>query len=248
MFLVVPIESLSALPLQPPSSDSSFLTYENELINEILNSSTITLSDHLLIECQADLFQLLDQQQVSSSSTLTDRRWRLQLFIGYYTFIHRHIDFLFDIDTFIDKLLRFILNTLDFDTLIRSNLNLLNGTSLPNNNNNGTVDQNEYDSVYKHFKPDVHNEIQRIIQLFISSHAKFTDYLFEQINQRKIMDENNQKIFYLLSIIFETTKFENIEEYQLLLSLLTCLICDDDNRKETRKRKKDRSKKGTLFT
>jgi hypothetical protein len=62
------------------------------------------------------------------------------------------------------------------------------------------------------------------------------------------MDENNQKIFYLLSIIFETTKFENIEEYQLLLSLLTCLICDDDNRKETRKRKKDRSKKGTLLT
>jgi hypothetical protein len=34
----------------------------------------------------------------------------------------------------------------------------------------------------------------------------------------------------------------------LLLSLLTCLICDDDNRKETRKRKKDRSKKGTLLT
>jgi hypothetical protein len=59
------------------------------------------------------------------------------------------------------------------------------------------------------------------------------------------MDENNQKIFYLLSIIFETTKFENIEEYQLLLSLLTCLICDDDNRKETRKR---RSKKGTLLS
>ncbi|CAF4435557.1 unnamed protein product, partial [Rotaria magnacalcarata] len=87
------------------------------------------------IECQSDLFQLLDQQQKpSSSSLLTDRRWRLQLFIGYYTFIRQHVDFLLDMDSFTEKFLRFILNALDFDTIIRSNLNLLNESSLSDHN------------------------------------------------------------------------------------------------------------------
>ncbi|CAF3717835.1 unnamed protein product [Adineta steineri] len=232
----LPIESLPILPSQLPSSDSSFLSYENEFIEEILHSSSISLSDHLLIECQTDLFQLLDQKQVSTS-LLTDRRWRLQLFIGYYTFIHHHIDFLFDIETFTDKLLHFIFNTLDFDTIIRSNLNLLNGSSLPNNDYR-TFNYNEYNSVYKHLKSDVHDEIKQIIELFTTSHSKFIDYLFEKINRKNIIDENNRKIFYLLSIIFEKTNFHNIEEYQSLLSLLTYLICDNDNRKRIiRKRK-----------
>jgi len=139
------------------------------------------------------------------------------------------------------------LNTLDFDTLIRNNLNLLNGTSLPNNDKQ-IFDQNQYDSVYKHLKSDVHNEIKQIIQLFTLSHSKFLDYLFEQINQKKIIYENNQKIFYLLSILFEKIKYENLENYQLILSFLTQLICDDDynNRKQTKKRKKDRMKKGII--
>jgi hypothetical protein len=139
------------------------------------------------------------------------------------------------------------LNTLDFDTLIRNNLNLLNGTSLPNNDKQ-IFDQNQYDSIYKYFKSDVHNEIEQIIQLFTLSHSKFLDYLFEQINQKKIIDENNQKIFYLLSILFEKIKYENLENYQLILSFLTQLICDDDynHRKQTKKRKKDRMKKGII--
>ncbi len=139
------------------------------------------------------------------------------------------------------------MNTLDFDTLIRNNLNLLNGTSLPNNDKQ-IFDQNQYDSIYKYFKSDVHNEIEQIIQLFTLSHSKFLDYLFEQINQKKIIDENNQKIFYLLSILFEKIKYENLENYQLILSFLTQLICDDDynHRKQTKKRKKDRMKKGII--
>ncbi|CAF2961086.1 unnamed protein product [Rotaria sp. Silwood2] len=242
----LPIESLPAISSQPLSSESSILTYEAEFINEVLNSSNIILSDHLLIECQADLFQLLEQQQqISSSSILTDRRWRLQLFIGYYTFIHSHIDFLFDMDAFTDKLFRFILNTLDFNTLIRSNINLLNESSLSKTNNNTkNFDQNEYHSVYKHLKSDVFYEIEQIIKLFTLSHEKFINYLFEQINQKKIIDENNQKIFYLLSIIFKEKHFNNFEEYQLLLSLLSQLICDDDYRKQTKKRKKNHLKKG----
>ncbi|UJR36242.1 hypothetical protein I4U23_028974 [Adineta vaga] len=231
----LPIESISDLPSLPLSSESSILTYENEFIFEIFNSSTIKLSDHLLIECQTDLFQLLDQQQ--DISTYTDRRWRLQLFIGYYTFIHRHIDFLFDMNTFTDKLLRFIFQTLDFDIILRSHLNLLNGSSLPSKDYEN-FHQADYDSVYKHLKSDVHDEIQQIMKVFITSHSKFTDYLFEQINRKKITDENNQKIFYLLSILFEKNKFENIEGYQLLLSLLTDLICDDNNQKHSKRRKK----------
>ncbi|CAF0830975.1 unnamed protein product [Rotaria sordida] len=242
----LPIESLPVILSQPSSSESSILTYETEFINEILNSSNIILSDHLLIECQADLFQLLEQQQqqqISSSSILTDRRWRLQLFIGYYTFIHSHIDFLFDMDAFTDKLFRFILNTLDFNTLIRSNLNLLNESSLSNTNNTTkNFDLNEYNSVYKHLKSDVHYEIEQIIKLFTSSHSNFIDYLFEQINQKKIINENNQKIFYLLSIIFEEKNLNNFEDYQVLLSLLSQLICDDNYQKPTKKRKKSHLK------
>ncbi|CAF0840909.1 unnamed protein product [Rotaria sordida] len=244
----LPIESLPVILSQPSSSESSILTYETEFINEILNSSNIILSDHLLIECQADLFQLLEQQQqqqISSSSILTDRRWRLQLFIGYYTFIHSHIDFLFDMDAFTDKLFRFILNTLDFNTLIRSNLNLLNESSLSNTNNTTkNFDLNEYNSVYKHLKSDVHYEIEQIIKLFTSSHSNFIDYLFEQINQKKIINENNQKIFYLLSIIFEEKNLNNFEDYQVLLSLLSQLICDDNYQKPTKKRKKSHLKQG----
>ncbi|CAF0815244.1 unnamed protein product [Rotaria sordida] len=242
----LPIESLPVILSQPSSSESSILTYETEFINEILNSSNIILSDHLLIECQADLFQLLEQQQqqqISSSSILTDRRWRLQLFIGYYTFIHSHIDFLFDMDAFTDKLFRFILNTLDFNTLIRSNLNLLNESSLSNTNNTTkNFDLNEYNSVYKHLKSDVHYEIEQIIKLFTSSHSNFIDYLFEQINQKKIINENNQKIFYLLSIIYEEKNLNNFEDYQVLLSLLSQLICDDNYQKPTKKRKKSHLK------
>ncbi|CAF4527062.1 unnamed protein product [Rotaria sp. Silwood1] len=242
----LPIESLPIVSSQPLSSETSILTYETEFINEILNSSDIHLSDHLLIECQADLFQLLEQQQqqVSSSSILTDRRWRLQLFIGYYTFIHSHIDFLFDMDAFTNKLFRFILNTLDFNTLIRSNINILNESSLSNTiNHTKNFDPNEYYSVYKYLKLDVHNEIEQIMKLFTSSHETFIIYLFEQINQKKIIDENNQKVFYLLSIIFDKNYFNNFEDYQLLLSLLSQVICDDDYRKQTKKRKKNHSKK-----
>jgi len=98
-------------------------------------------------------------------------------------------------------------------------------------------------------KCDVHYEIEQIIKLFTLSHSKFIDYLFEQINQRKIMNENNQKIFYILSILFEKINFENFEQYQMILSLLNQLISDENNnyhRKQTRKRKKDRTKKGTI--
>lgn len=208
-----------------------------------MNSTNLILSDHLLIECQTDLFQLLDQQQINSSLMLNERRWHLQLFIGYYTFIHHHIDFLFDMEVFTEKLFRFILNSIDFNLLIQSNLNLLNGTSLPNVN----FDKNQYDSIYKNFKSDVHDEIEQIIRLFMKSHKKFYDYLIEQINQKKIINENNQKIFYLLSILSEQIHFE---DYQMILSLLTQLISDENenkNRQQIRKRKKDRIKKGNAL-
>ncbi|CAF1612243.1 unnamed protein product, partial [Adineta ricciae] len=231
----LPIEAVSVLP----SSSTSIFTYENEFISEILNSSTITVSDHLLIDCQTDLFQLLDQQQ--DKFMYTDRRWRLQLFIGYYTFIHHHIDFLFDMDAFTEKLFRFILQTLDFDTLLRSHLNLLNGSSLPSRDYE-TFNQAEYDSVYKQLKPDVHDEIYQLINLFVASHSKFADYLFEQINRTKITDENNPKVFYLLSILYDKINFDHFDEHQQLLSSLTQLICDDHNQRRAqrrRRRKKD---------
>jgi hypothetical protein len=63
------------------------------------------------------------------------------------------------------------------------------------------------------------------------------------------MNENNQKIFYILSILFEKINFENFEQYQMILSLLNQLISDENNnyhRKQTRKRKKDRTKTGTI--
>ncbi|CAF3759757.1 unnamed protein product [Rotaria magnacalcarata] len=240
----LPIESIPIVSSQTVLTESSFHLYETELINEILNASNIILPDHLLIECQSDLFQLLDQQQKpSSSSLLTDRRWRLQLFIGYYTFIRQHVDFLLDMDSFTEKFLRFILNALDFDTIIRSNLNLLNESSLSDHN---TINfkEDEYHSVYKHFKSDVHDEIQQILKLFISSHSKFLNYLFEKINSKKIIEENNLKTFYLLSIIFEEKNFDNFDDYQLLLSLLIQLICDDDYRKQqVKRRKRNRPKK-----
>jgi hypothetical protein len=196
------------------------------LINEILHSTNLNLSDRLLIDCQTDLFHLLDQQP----STLIDRQWHLQLFIGYYTLIHHQIDFLFDMNIFTEKFFRFILNTLDFQTLIRTNLHLLNETSLPNKL---IID----DSIYKHFNSDVHHEIDQLIRLFTDSHNKFIDYLFEQINEKKIIDETNQKIFYLLSIFFEKHPMTNFEEYQRILSLLNQLISEENHhRKPTRKK------------
>lgn len=200
-----------------------------------------------MIECQSDLFQLLDQQQtISSSSLLTDRRWRLQLFIGYYTFVHQHVDFLFAMDSFMEKLLRFIYNSLDFEALLRSNLNLLNESSL-SDHNTINFDNNQYHSVYKYLRSDVHDEIQQIIKLFISSNSRFLNYLFEQINQKKIIDQTNQKVFYLLSIIFEDTQLNNTEDYNVFLSLLSQLICDDDYRKQTKRRKRNRIKQGKIL-
>jgi hypothetical protein len=142
-------------------------------------------------------------------------------------------------ETFTEKLFRFILNTLDFEILLRSNLHLLNGSSLPSND----LDQN----YYKHFETDVHEEMVQLIRLFTLSHSKFVDYLFEQIDTKKIIQENNQKIFYLLSILFEKRNFENLEEYQRILALLNQLISDENKqRKQTRKRKKDQAKKGII--
>ena len=193
----------------------SVLTYEDEFIHELSNASDLTLSDHLLVECQTDLFQLLDQAQ-TPSSTFADRRWRLQLFIGYYTFIHRRVDFLFDLEAFTEKFLRFIFNTLDFETLIRDNRVLLNEIS-----SKATFDELKYQSIYKYLQPDVYDEIKHLMQLFLSSHGVFTNYLFEQIAQTKADGTSHQKILFLLSVIYETTPFERAEDYQQLLALLT---------------------------
>lgn len=220
------------------------LLYEEELIAEILHASDFNVSDHLLRECQTDLFQLFnEQEQLSSSSTYTDRRWRLQLFIGYYTFIHRHVDFLFNLETFTEKLLTFLFKALDFQTLMRSHLVLLNARS-PTSLDDHIFDPIEYASIYKHFQPDVHEDIQQLVDRFLRSHEQFPEYLFEQINRTTIMEERNLKIFYLLTIIYAQRPFDRAEDYQSLLVLLSQLMCDDDKRKQLQKKRKNRLKKG----
>lgn len=218
---------------------SSFLPYEEQFITEILHSNELILNDRLLIDCQTDLFEILNQEQ-APSSILTDRRWRLQLFLGYYTFIHQHVDFLFNMETFTEKFYRFLINTLDFETLTRTNLHRLNETSLINHQQI-LFNEIEYHSVYKHFKCDVHDEISELIRLFLISHDNFIEYLFEKINTKKLIDENNQKIFYLLAICFERQPWKNFEEYQRMLSLLNQLISEEKN---DRRRRRKKAKKG----
>ena len=219
-------------------SVSSLLPYEDQLINEILHSNELSLSNQLLIECQTDLFQLLDQEHLPSSM-FTDRQWRLQLFLGYYTFIHHQIDFLFNMDTFIEKFFRFIFNHLDFQTLTRTNLHLLNQTSLINHEQL-IFNPMEYQSVYKHFKADIHDQIRELIGIFLVSHENFVEYLLEKINEKKLIDEMNEKIFYLLSICWEKKPLENFEDYQRILSFLNQLISEEkiDRRQRRKKPKK----------
>lgn len=225
MILKILLEKLFKLTRENilPAIDQSYLSYENEFIQEIFYSSTIRLPDQLLIECQTDLFQLLEQQ---ISKLLNDRRWSLQLFYGYYTFIHEHIDFLFNMDLFVEKLFRFLINSIELNI----NLNLLNETSLPTE----YINKNQYGSIYKYLKPDVHYEIKNILEIFLKSHEKFLDYLFEQIDQKKIINETNQKIFYLLSILSDKIQYDN---YQIILSLLNQLISDENKTKPKRKKR-----------
>ena len=218
---------------------SSLLPYEEQLITEILHSNELLLSDQLLLDCQTDLFQILDQEQMPSS-ILTDRRWRLQLFLGYYTFVHHHIDFLFNMETFTEKFFRFLLNSLDFETLTRTNLHLLNETSLITHEQI-LFNPIEYQSVYKHFQSDVHDQISELIRLFLIAHENFVDYLLEKINEKKLIDETNEKIFYLLAICFEQKPLENFEDCQRMLALLNQLISEEKN--DRRQRKRQRRKK-----
>lgn len=214
---------------------SSLLPYEDQLIDEILHAN---VSNQLLIDCQTDLFQLLDQEHISSS-IFSDRQWRLQIFLGYYTFIHQQIDFLFNMETFTEKFLRFIFNHLDFQTLTRTNLHLLNETSIINDQPS-MFNPMEYQSVYKHFNPDVHDQISDLMELFLRSHENFVEYLFEKINERKLIDETNEKIFYLLSICWKKKPMENLEDHQRILTFLNRLISEEKiNRKQRRKKPKN---------
>ncbi|CAF1373426.1 unnamed protein product, partial [Didymodactylos carnosus] len=233
------------------SDTYAFIKYQTLFREQILNSTeNVALSDHLFLQCQTDLFQLCLSRTAKSGSntaTLNERRWRLQLFAGYYQFIHRQIKTLFDLDTFCQQFLEFVLDNLDFQLLIKDNLLLLNSTSIKINMN---MSNDEYYSVYKLIQPDVHNDIQRIFHIFLnakqSNVSGFLLFFIEKLNETDNQDDK-MKFIYLLSIVIDTLN-NNIEIEQhcqntimdQMITLLTTYMYDDDNRGRNKKARKSK--------
>lgn len=216
------------------------MIYHDEFFNEILNSNDLKLDDQLLINCQEDLFQLLNQKENDSMLRENERRQQLRWFLGYYSLIHERVDFLFQMESFLEKFVDFLVKLVDVQRLIREKNIFLNERSSKNEN----VDE----TFFKHFLFDVHDDLEQLIEIFLRSNDTFSSFLIEQIDEKNIFDERTTKIFYFLSIVYEKRRSIPSEEFQILFRIFSRIISDDDKRKVSKKQRKTFGEKKEIST
>lgn len=205
--------------------------FNDEFLVEFSRSNDLKISVELFRQSQNDLFVLLNDENENSTNFL-DRRSRLEFFIGFYRLISHEIDDLFQMESFSMKIFKFLVKNLDFVVFTQSHLHLLNHRS-SNRFDTLKFDSIEFESIYKHFRPDVEEQIDVLFKFYLRSNENFIDFLFEQIDRRTIVSETNQKIFYLISRIFSTRKFDRDDDFRLLTTIFHDLTSNKKKRNET---------------